>query len=402
MKRRDIFLTAIALFPILIILMGMPSYAEEVRGVSKDNIKLGVCLDLTGPASAIAIPISKAVRNYFRFINEQGGINGRKVSLIIEDDRYSVPVTLSAFKKLVYRDEVLAIVGPSATAGVTALFSQVKKERMPIIPVPLTETFVNPYKRYIFMSTTGYTEQNMSLVDYIVKDLKAGNPKIGVVCPDSEYGLTGYRLISGRAKLHGIQHEVDKEIMAVSAVDASSQILNLRRNKVDHIFVFGGIQSTVTVLRDARKFGMDARFFGDFFSCDEDVVRIAGKAAKDFYGVHSLSSWYDDVPGIARLKKITLRYDPKTKPLNRYYIQGWLMSMIVTEGMVRSGKGLDGESLVNSLEGLREFDTGDISGPITYTSTNHKPSEYSKIYKADLEKELMIPVTKWRRPLTLQ
>ena len=92
--------------------------AEKVRGVNDSEIRIGVIYDQTGPATPVTVPASKAIRNHFRWVNEKGGIHGRKIKTIIEDDRYSIPATISAYKKLLLKDKVLVLMGPASSHGI--------------------------------------------------------------------------------------------------------------------------------------------------------------------------------------------------------------------------------------------------------------------------------------------
>ena len=103
-----------------------------VRGVTDTTIKIGAIMDLTGPvAGDITLPIAEGLRNYMRHVNDMGGIFGRKIKLIVEDDRYSIPAGLAAFKKLLFRDEIFALFGPASTGEARALFGQIEKLKVP-------------------------------------------------------------------------------------------------------------------------------------------------------------------------------------------------------------------------------------------------------------------------------
>ncbi|MDY7034022.1 MAG: ABC transporter substrate-binding protein, partial [Thermodesulfobacteriota bacterium] len=95
--------------------------ADKVRGVTDTKVKVGIMGDLTGPVAAIWIPCANALKDYFRHVNDSGGIHGRKVKPIIEDDRYSIPLALSAFKKLVFRDKVLVLMAASGVGHTHSL-----------------------------------------------------------------------------------------------------------------------------------------------------------------------------------------------------------------------------------------------------------------------------------------
>ena len=101
--------------------------ADETRGVTNTTIKIGGIADHTGPIVSICKPIIEAFKNHTRHVNDQGGIHGRKIKLIMEDDRYSIPAGIAAFKKLIFRDRVLALLGPVSVGETKALYNQIEK-----------------------------------------------------------------------------------------------------------------------------------------------------------------------------------------------------------------------------------------------------------------------------------
>ncbi|MDY7034006.1 MAG: ABC transporter substrate-binding protein [Thermodesulfobacteriota bacterium] len=375
------------------------TFAKEVRGVTEDTIKIGLICDLTGPVARTWTQPLEAMRTYFLYMNDQGGIHGRSLKLIIEDDRYSIPMAISSFKKIVYRDKVLAFIGPGSSGGNYALFSLIKKEKIPNITPAMSDAIVHPPKRYIFSVGVTYSDEYKVMLDYIVSKLQAKKPRIAIVYPDNEPGKSGLKSTRQRAKFYGLKL-VSEQVVNFGALDATSQILNLKRAKTDYVVIVGVISSTVCVLRDAKKFGLSATFLGMQYTCSEDTVRTAGEAAKNFIGTHCFSSWYDNVPGMSDVHRITLKYHPGTeKPYrSKFYTSGWITSLILIEGLKRAGKKLSGESLVESMESLKDFDTGGLSGPITYGPNRRKATDYVKLYKADIENGLLVPITGWMQP----
>ncbi|RJP57609.1 MAG: hypothetical protein C4549_04990 [Deltaproteobacteria bacterium] len=386
---------------VFLLLMGEgSSFAEEVRGVTNDTIKIGIIIDQTGPAAFVGIPYTEAVRNYFRYVNEQGGISGRKVSVLVEDDRYTIPGSIAAFKKLMYKDSALALMFLGGTGQAMALFSQVEKEKVPVMVGSLAEKMVNPFRRYIFNPGASYEDQIKVIFDYVMTDLRAKNPRIAVVYPDLEFGKTN--MVAARATSHSYGIKLAGEIVVgLAALDTTSQVLQMKKTGADYVILVEDVGSAISILRDSRKFGFTPQFIGFYYACDEAVLRGARKAAEGYVAAHTLSSWYDDTPGMAKLREITLKYKPGSeKPYrNKFYTQGWQNGMILAEGMKRAGKDLNNDTFVTALETLKNFDTGGLSAPVTYTSTNHKAGNESKFYKGDLDKEVLIPFTGWRRPL---
>ena len=400
MKKKGVLFIFCVLVSILIFSGNARVNAKEVRGVSDDTIKIAFITDLTGVTATFYRPVTDAFRNYFKYVNDEGGINGRKVKVLIEDDHYSIPSALACFKKLVFRDKVLAFFGPSGTGHSVALYPQVQKEKVPNLAMTIAEIAFKPFKRYVFVFGASYDDQFNLLFEYIMKDLKAKNPVIGIVRYDNEWGKVGLNLTKARTRHYNLK--LREEVIPVTALDATTQVLSLKRAKVDYIIGQMGVGGLVLLLREAKKYRLDATIIGTYAGCSQDVVRGAGKAAKNYIGTQCFNSWHDDSPGIKNMKEITGRYDPGVKEKPRGYTMGWTAGIILTEGMKRAGKNLNNESLVNALETLKGFDPGDMCSPITFTSSNHKGADYCRIYKADVERGILVPDTGWRKPASIE
>ena len=372
-------------------------FAEEVRGVTQDVIRIGAIIDQTGAAASVGIPIADAMRTYFRNVNEKGGINGRKVNVFIEDDHYTIPGAVSAFKKLVYKDKILTLLFCGGTGQTTALSSKIKKEKLPIITVSLAESMTTPFKRYIFTPSASYDDGVNVIIDYIMKDLNAKNPKIAVVYPDIEFGKTGLRAAEKYFKNYNIKL-ASKAVLALSAIDATSQVLALKRIKPDYIILHEGAAAIVSFLKGAKKYGLKSQVFGTFYVSSEDTITIARDASQGLLAVSPFGYWHDDIPGIVKMREITYKYQPNTEPKIRNYTQGWVTSLICGEGLRRAGRDLTGETLVEAFETMQNFSTGDISSPVSYSNTDHKGGRGNKLYKTNVEKQRFIAITGFREP----
>ena len=398
---RYVFLRMIALVSVMIFLGSIPSYAGGARGVTNDTIKIAILSDQTGPIADVWYGLREGFRTYVRYVNDQGGINGRKIKIIIEDTRASIPMALAAFKKIVYKDKVLCYWGPSSTSELHTLFPQIEKERMPTISPSPTMKALTPFKRYAFIVCTLYDEQIKVMFDYLVNDLKVKEPRIGMVYPDNESGKNALDACRTYAKHYNLPI-VSEQVINFGAIEASSQVLNLKRANASHVFQMGTIGTAVVLLREAKKLAYKAAFFNTMYGCDEDTVKIAGDAARNFYGAHQFSPWHDGSQGMVELKQLTLKYHPGSAIQNRFYTQGSVVGMLFTEAMKRSGKDLNAETFVDSMESIKDFDTKGLCGLISFGPKNHKALVYDRIYKADVEKKVMVPITGWREPLPVK
>lgn len=399
MKKRNL-VTKVAIFVSIFIFAAIiPAYAGEVRGVTKDTIKIGFMTDMTGPAAANCLPWRDGLRDSFRYVNDQGGINGRKIKFLVEDDRYSIPISMAAYKKLIYKDEVLFTIGPSGTGASVALLSQINKEKVLAIVWSRAERMVVPAQKYIFNNVSTYTDMVKLIFDYIINDSKSKSkePRIGFVCADNEFGKSGLDPARERAKSSGLKME-DVEFLDMAALDATSQILNLKRAKADYVIVHHAISQAVALLRDARRYAFNPAFIGTQTTCDDSTIGIAGRAAKGFITVQCFSSWHDKTPGMAKLREIALRYEPAEKARSFYYVEGWATPLFIADAIRRAGKDLNTESMITALESLKGFENGGITGPVTFGPDDHKALDYLKFFKADIDKKIFVPMSDWMKP----
>ncbi|MDY7034146.1 MAG: ABC transporter substrate-binding protein, partial [Thermodesulfobacteriota bacterium] len=318
--------------------------------------------------------------------------------LLMEDDRYSIPAGVAAFKKLVYKDKVLALLGPVSIGETKALYNQIQRLKIPTVPVVPEESGIKPFKRYLFLPHDFYDDEIGVVFAHIMNDLKMHSPKVGFVTADRESGKVVKASAQKWAGFYGLK--LYTEILPASAMEAVSQILSMKRNRVNCMIVHHAIPVTARLLRDIGKYGLKVPVFGTFPNCTEDTIRIAGKASESFAGAHSFASWYDDSFGMSRVRKITLKYHPGTeRPYrSKNYTVGWIMATILYEGIHRAGKDLNNETLVNALETIHSLDTKGICGPIDFSATDHKALDYCMLFKADPESETLVPISDWRRP----
>ena len=372
---------------------------QKTRGVTDNSIKIGVIMDQTGPAASTLVPLTNAIKNYTRYINEQGGVNGRQLKILVEDDRYSIPPAIAALKKLVYRDRIFALIGPGSASLLNVLWKGMEKAKLPTMAAPSTEIAIKPFKKYLFIFTDTYKGQMINLVDYMVKDYKLKEPRIGLIYPDTEAGKTDLRAALPRLKQYNLT-PVTKEILMPGSIDAMSQVMKLRRYKVNYVLNIGTIPPTsVTLLRELRKFGLNIPVFNSYGAMlGEELTRI-GDAAEQAYVVHAISPWYGDGPGVADMRETTLKYHPGTEKPHRgtAYTGGWAVEGVLVEGLKRAGKDLTENSLIRGLESLKNFDNGGLTSTISYSSTNHKGGDSARIFKVDSKQGKYVALTGWRK-----
>ncbi|MEW6614315.1 MAG: ABC transporter substrate-binding protein [Thermodesulfobacteriota bacterium] len=394
MKRKERFFVLGIIVFFLITLMASSSPAESTRGITDNTIQVGAIFDITGPLAGIFVPVSDGIRTYTRHVNDQGGINGRKIKLILEDDRYSIPLAVASFKKLLFRDKIMALLGPGSTGETSVLLRHIMEQKLPTIPVAADEQLVD--KRYTFVATDSYDNQVGIIFEWIVEESKPTKPKIACLVLDIGAKVQFLKAVKKWSEFFGL--DIPIIMTTLGAMDLTSEILLIKKEKPDYVIPLTGVDTIIKFIRDSKKLGLDTKVCATYTGINEDVVKGAKELADRAFGAHFYSSWYDDTPGMAELRKTTLKYYPGTeKPWrSKNYTVGWMLATLLYEGMKRAGKDLDNEKLVEGLETLKDFDTKGIGAPITYTPKNHAGIKANKIYRGDPATGKVIPISGWR------
>lgn len=384
----------------LLIFNSLPTVAQEMRGISPDTVKVGIITDTTGVVADYGRHLLMGVSDYIRHINEKGGIHGRKLHLIHEDDQYKIPLAIAAFEKLVTKDEVMAILHCGGTPQTMALLPKIEKEKVPVIPPGMLVPMYTPYKRYVFSYGSTYSNQIEVLIDYVIHDLKVKAPKAGIVYWPVEWAKEGLKASKDRLKAYGVEPVGEIEL-PMGAVDASSQVLSMKKAGAEYLIIFTLAPGIINFIKTAEKFDYFPTYLTFTWCADDSILKAVGKGAKAYCAGSMFGAWNDDSPGGKEMREIAQKYGSSPK-LPTLYIQGYTTTTILVEGLRRAGRELTVEKFVDALETLRDFDCGGMLSPMTYTSTLHKPSEYSKVVKADMERLIFVPVTKWVKPRFLK
>lgn len=346
-------------------------------------IKVGGLFDLTGATSEVSLPYADAVRLYVQAANGQGGVNGRKVELVEVDYAYQVPKAVDAYKKFLSQDKVVAILG-WGTADTEALSPLVGQDKIPYMSASYAESLVDNTTNhpYNFLLGTTYSDQMRVLLKYVKDNWKQTDRKAGVafVYPDNPYGRspipTG-REVAGRLGIN----VVDEQLMSFDALDATAQLRSIQLKGADFIIINSLTPATAVAVKDAAKLGLKAQIITLNWASDEDLVKRAGSAADMVIGATPFTFLSEDSPGFNELKAAYKAKGSDPGTLTVRQVQGWLTAKLMLEGIKRAGDKVTGETIKAGLETIRDYDTGGITAPITWTKEDHAGNKYMKLYQ---------------------
>ena len=180
------------------------------------------------------------------------------------------------------------------------------------------------------------------------------------------------------------------------AIDISSQIHNIKKAKPDFLLATSIPSTTIMLLREARKVGLDIPIIAVANTRFEQVIKVAGDAAKNFYvSEYTALPGEENAPGMKKLMDIWYKNNPADTLPSRYYIVSQVCAMIMAKAMAMCGEDLTRERLVQSIESIKDFETGGITGKISYSKNDHCPLTAMRIVKANPKTNRYEAVTDW-------
>jgi branched-chain amino acid transport system substrate-binding protein len=359
---------------VAVLLAAGPAAGEEIR--------VGGLFDLTGVTSDVGKSFAQGVRDGVAWTNDNGGVNGKKIHLFDVDYGYKIPEAVSSYKRMTGDDKVIMING-WGTGDTEALKAQVNGDKVPYISASFSAHLTDPSKTpYNFFVAPSYSDQLRAWLSWVKDDWKdkSRNPKVAFYYGDNAYGKSPMEAGRQFCKEKGIDH-VDEEILPGVFQDATSQLLNTKQKGADYAYINVTTTGVSTVLKDAKKLGLNIKFGSNPYGFSEALPNVAKEAAEGVTGVVPHVPFGENVPGMKRLTD----YHQKNHPADTHdaiYVRGWTYVLVWTEALKRADKAgqLNGPGVKAAMETIQNFDLGGLTNPVTYTTSDHRPSTKTPIY----------------------
>ena len=326
--------------------------SAQTRGVTATEVAFGMHTDLSGVAATYGVSSSNGVKMRFDEINEQGGVNGRKLKVIVEDQAYQVPKAVQACNKLINRDKVFAFVAPLGTPMNNACFKDQFAVGVPnLFPLSAARSMYEPYERLKFYGAASYVDQIRSGIEYFVK--QKGKKAVCVMYQDTDFGkeiLEGAEL---QAKKLGIKL-VATVAHKPTDQDFTAPITKLRDANCDLIIMGTIVRDSIVPYTTARKAGWnDVDFLGS--AAVYDLVVGAAQGMEGFYGMGLTEMPYVD-SGVASVKKFVEDYKKKFNvDPNIGAVYGYVAADLTVQGLKNAGKDLTLDSFIKGLEAIKGY-----------------------------------------------
>jgi branched-chain amino acid transport system substrate-binding protein len=347
--------------------------AEE-PGVTADTITIGGFGPITGPAAYIGLGGRDGANLAIKEINTTGGINGRKLSMVFEDDGHSPTKALAAVKKLIDQDHVFMIFCVAGSNGTLGTIDFVREnDRVMFVSFASAPGVTWPFARNMFRGgTTEVPRYGELYAEYLHDHLKA--TKIAILSGREEYPKNEGDALTAQLKNWYQVAPVKRAEFNIGDKDFTPQLLEIQGADPQVIAMFGNPAETAVAMRQAKELGMNQRFFVGTTMVDQNLLTAAKQAAEGATGFALIPL----LPGSsapemkAWLAKWKAEYPnlPVGRP-NVFDILSYADIYVVADALKRVGKDLSTDKLIDALEATTEYRVGAIASPRTFTKKHH-------------------------------
>jgi len=354
------------------------------------DIRIGGIMDCTGATSDVGKDYAIGMADAFKYINSQGGVNGKKIKYTWFDYGYRIPEAITKYKMLKRLGSV-AIMG-WGTGDTEALSPTVNKDKIPYVSASYSAHLTNPAKTpyNLFFSSDYSTNARSCLTAWFDKKWSQ-KPDFGKRKPRfaccymfaSPYCSAPIKAIKNQAKLLGFEIGPDQDV-SLFALDTKSQVMAMKSFKPDVVWHGNTTMSVAATVRDAYALGLGADWIVDNWGFDENLPRLAGEAAEGVMGATPCAFFGQNVKNMDLVVSSAEKYSPGVplgKRLNRT-VQAWGDALVLWEALKRAdAAGVDitkkdaGPKIMKEgFETMRNFDIGLGAAPISFTATDHRPA----------------------------
>ena len=385
-RRLTTFSTAI----ILLAASGSNSLAQKKydTGVTDTEIKIGNMMPYSGPASAWSA-IGKTEAAYFRKINTEGGINGRKINFISYDDAYSPPKAVEQARKLVESDEVLLIFGPLGTPSNTAIQKYMNARKVPQLFVQTGATKWNDPNNFPW--TIGwqpnYQNETRIYAKYILRERP--NARIAVLYQNDDYGKDYLKGLKDGLGDRAASMIVGEDAYDLYETTINSHVVKMKSLNADVFVDITGPKFAAQAIRKAAEIGWKPlHFLNTVATSIGAVIKPAGfENAQGIISVAFLMDpldpqWKND-PGMRAFDEFLAKDFPEGNRADALVVTGFNVAQTLLQVLKQCGDNLTRENVMHQAANLKDFRTTNLLPGITI---NTSPTDFAPIKQVQLRK----------------
>lgn len=357
--------------PLIVLGLAVASTAQAADpGLTDTTIRIGQFGALTGPGYFTGKLVIDGADIVYKEANKAGGINGRKIELVRQDDRCDPATAIGAVKKLIFDDNIFVIHGGGCSNASIGAYPEIKDSKVPwVIFASVADSLTVPTVPTIYTTALTATIESASQLAFA---LQKGAKRIAVISTRDAWGRGRYDAVMEEFRKKGIKPVADEELGA-DANDATPQALRIQQADADAVLLVLFPKAGATFLRDAAKIGLAPVMIGTTAMGDLPVLakQVGTASALDkMFAISHVRHMPED-EAMSAWRKLFVEYYPG-ETMSIYHLLGIASAEVVVEGLKRSGRDLSREAFTKQMDALTNFESPVFPGPINCTPTDHQ------------------------------
>ncbi len=351
--------------------------AAQVRGVTDKEIVIGTYTDLSGVTVAWGVNNSNAIRMAFDEVNAKGGINGRKIRYIVEDNQYQVPRSIQAANKLINRDHVFLMIANGGTPMNNAVMPDQLAKGVPnMFPLTSARSMYEPFHRLKFGLVSWYYDQMRAAVKLLVE--KHGKKKLCAMYQDTDFGRDVIDGVRDQLKAMNLKLAGETAHKPTDA-DFSASVARLRDADCDVLLLGTIVRDTNQIVSAVRKVGWNVDIMTQVAAYDSAVAEVPGGVTEGLMCMTSVVFVGHDDPRPAVQAFLKNYKDRYGRDPNFAAQIGYTAAQLVIEGLKNAGPKLTLDSFIAGMEKIHNYKDIFGSPPMTFGPKTRQGSNQSLV-----------------------
>jgi branched-chain amino acid transport system substrate-binding protein len=368
-----------------------PAHAQSVPGVTDKEILIGSCSAQEGPSRALGTETVAGAKAYFSLINDEGGVNGRKLKLLSYDDSYDPAKTQACFDRLL-DEKVFALGFFVGTPTAVKYVPLAEAAKMPLVGLFTgAQALYTPLRHWVVNVRASYYDETREQMEGVWD--KLGLRKIGVIYPEDAFGAAVLGGVTEALKAKGAE-PVKVASYERQTANVGGAIDTVRAANPDAVVVVGPPNTVAPILKQSHAKGWKPLFLTVSFVGTDELISQAGADAEGVVITQVVPPYYlTDLKTVALYRRTLSKYAPTALP-NFVSLEGFVDAWVMVEGLKRAGKEPTRDGLIRGIESIHEPDME--LGPqlkLNYSAKSHKGFDH--VIPTVVRGGRAVPFTDW-------
>jgi branched-chain amino acid transport system substrate-binding protein len=336
---------------------------QEMIGVSNTQVLIGSCVALTGKTKESGIGATEAANAYFSYLNEKGGVHGRKIKLVTCDDAYDLDKAIDCFNSCL-KDKVFAGAFFHGSPPITKYVRMGESDHLPLLAFLAGTPIIYEFRPTQFTVRPSYADE----VHKLLQELWAHNIRnIAVLYENGAFGASVREATFSARKSHPFT--LTEASFSGGGTDAENACKKLMANNPQAVIIGASTQSMPTIIKTKKALGWNA-IYCTCSSIDDCVVE-QGPASEGIIISQVMPRLDDNLPAANLYRKLLKKYYPRSHESNRGF-EALVNAMVLGEALKRAGPDLTRTKFIKALESIQSFDLGiGAEYRVSYSPRNH-------------------------------